>query len=310
MKLFLKTNLVLICLLFIAYCLLSSCGNSKYSDFKKTETGLMYKFHEKGKDTVHPEYGEVVRLKMITLIGDSTVENTNLIYPDGARRNLQEPIFKGAVEEGIHMMAIGDSATFLVSTDSVNKYYPAKDSSKNYKPNDYLVFNVKLENIQTAQDIMWEEEQQRKIYASERKEKEPQEIKQYIQDNHMDVKPTKNGMYFIETTKGKGTSPKGGDSVVVHYTGTFLSGTVFDSSVKRKQPFTFVVNDKGSMGVIEGWNEAIKMMKKGSAATIILPSSLAYDSTGVQNPQTRKYFIPPYAPIKFDIQLLDIKSKK
>ncbi|MBI3502788.1 MAG: FKBP-type peptidyl-prolyl cis-trans isomerase [Bacteroidetes bacterium] len=295
-----------ICLLPSAICLVS-CGDSKYSGFEKTPSGLRYKFHVHGKDTAHPKYGEIVRLKMLTRIGDSTVDNTSLIYPDGVRRNLREPIFKGAVEEGIHMMAIGDSATFLVPTDSVNKFYPSKDSAKNYLTGEYLEFNVKLENIQTMQDIMWEQEQQRKMYMSERKEKEPKELSQYITDNHIDAKPAKSGMYFIETAKGKGASPKDGDSVLVHYTGTFLNGTIFDSSVKRGQPFTFAVGEKK---VIEGWEQAIKMMKKGSAATIILPSSLAYDSSGVQDPRTGKYFLPPYMPLKFDIQLLDIKSKK
>jgi FKBP-type peptidyl-prolyl cis-trans isomerase len=61
------------------------------------------------------------------------------------------------------------------------------------------------------------------------------------------------------------------------------------------------------MGVIPGWNEAVKLMKKGTIATVILPHTLGYDSIGVQNPKTGKYFIPPYAPLKFDMQLIDIK---
>jgi peptidylprolyl isomerase len=114
-------------------------------------------------------------------------------------------------------------------------------------------------------------------------------------------------MYLIEKEKGKGVCPKDGDSVVVHYTGSFLDGTIFDSSVKRNEPFGFTV---GKKRVIPGWEEALKLMKKGTVATIILPSSLAYDSTGYINRQTGKYFIPPYAPMKFDIQLLDINPKK
>ena len=133
------------------------------------------------------------------------------------------------------------------------------------------------------------------------------ELSQYIQDNHIDVKPTATGLYLIEKEKGKGASPKDGDSVIVHYTGSFLDGTIFDSSVKRNQPFGFTV---GAKHVIAGWDEALMLMKKGTVATIILPSSLAYDSAGYINKQTGKYFIPPYCPMKFDIQLFDIKSKK
>jgi len=289
------------------YIILSSCDNSEFSDFEKTETGLMYKFHSRGTDTLHPQYEQVVTVKMAKRLGDSVLESTNLIDPNGMDQYLRKTTFKGAVEEGILMMAIGDSATFLISTDSINKYYPAKDSTKNFKPNSYLAFDIKLMNIKTMEDVQQEQEQKRMVYVNDRKEKEPQELSQYIQDNHIEAKPTASGFYLIETTKGKGASPKEGDSVSVHYTGMFLDGTIFDSSVKRNQPFGFVL---GTKRVIEGWEQAVRMMKKGSVATIILPSSLAYDSTGYRNPQTGKYFIPPYSPMKFDIQLLEINPKK
>ena len=62
--------------------------------------------------------------------------------------------------------------------------------------------------------------------------------------------------------------------------------------------------------ILAGWDEAAKMMKKGSIATVIIPSSLGYDSTGYFDQRTGKYGIPPYSPLKFDIQLLEYKSKK
>ncbi|MFI5164204.1 MAG: FKBP-type peptidyl-prolyl cis-trans isomerase, partial [Bacteroidia bacterium] len=107
--------------------------------------------------------------------------------------------------------------------------------------------------------------------------------------------------------KGKGASPKEGDSVLVHYTGSFLNGTIFDSSLKRNQPLGFTL---GKKRVIPGLEEAVKMMKKGTVATIILPSSLCYDSIGIRDPRNGKYFIPPYAALKFDLQLVDINPKK
>ena len=287
----------------------SSCGNSKYSDYKKTDSGLMYKFQSRGNDSVHPKYGEIVRVKMIKLFGDSVLENTDMVKPGGLKQYLQKPVFKGAIEEGILLMGIGDSASFLIPTDSVNKYF-VKDSSKQYKRHDYLSYGIKLMSIQTLEDAQREEEQQKKIFIQDRKENEPKELSRYLEDNHINVKPSSSGLYFIETTKGKGASPKDGDSVIVQYTGSFLNGTIFDSSVKRNESFSFIVNDKGKTGVIPAWNEAIKMMKKGSAATIVIPSSLAYDSAGVENPKTRKYFILPYSPMKFDIQLVNIKPKK
>ncbi|MFH1005194.1 MAG: FKBP-type peptidyl-prolyl cis-trans isomerase [Bacteroidota bacterium] len=297
-----------------AYCLLSiictlffSCAESEFSDYEQTKTGLYYKFHIHGKDTIHPQYGNVIRIKMIQCLNDSILQNTNDFSPDGLDQYLSEPRFKGAIEEGIRLMCINDSATFLVNSDSVNKYYPTPDSLKMFKPKSHLVFNIKLMQIKTMQEVQWEQEQQFKVYVNERKEKEQPEIEQYLKDNHIDVKPTAKGIYFIEKEKGKGKNPKDGDTVVVHYNGTLLDGTIFDSSVKRNEPFTFVVNDKGQMSVIPGWNEGIKMLKKGSSATFIIPSKLAYDSIGIINPQTKKYFILPYTPLVFDIQLLNIK---
>ena len=162
-------------------------------------------------------------------------------------------------------------------------------------------------NIQTVDDIKWEQEQQKKIFESERKEKEPGEISQYIKDNHVEVKPTSTGLYFMESTKGKGLNPKEGDSVVVHYTGSFLNGTVFGSSLNANRPVGFVLGEKT---ILPGWNEAVKQMKKGSTVTIIIPSSLAFDSLGDFDDNKNKYRIPPYCPLKFDIQLIEIKSKK
>lgn len=282
------------------YFLFFSCGTSEFEGYDKAESGLIYKFHQRGTDTVHPKYGEYVRVKMIKRLGDSILENTNQINVFGLRDKLYEPAFKGAVEEGIRMMVIGDSATFLVSTDSINKYFPRRDSSKNLPKGTYLAFDILLFNIQTKEEILWEEEQKRKEQADQRKLLEPEEIKRYVDDLHIDVKPTPSGLYFWETTKGTGRSPRDGDTVVVHYTGSFLNGVIFDSSIKRNEPFSFVVNDKGMYGVIPGWDEAIKKMKKGSVATIVLPSSLAYGEAG-------KDKIPPYCPLKFDIQLLEIK---
>lgn len=243
-------------------------------------------------------------------MGDSILESSAMVSPDGLDQFLQKGAFSGAIEEGVTMMAIGDSATFLVNTDSINKYYPTQDSSRKFKPNTYLAFDIKLMNIQTQEEVAWTREKSRQAYIQDRKEKEPKELSRYIDDNHIEVKPNKNGLYLIEKEKGKGVTPSTGDSVTVHYTGSFLDGTIFDSSVKRNQPFGFIVDAQGPRSVIPGWNEAIKMMKKGAVTTIVIPSALAYDSTGYMNPETGKYFIPPYSPMKFEIQLLDITSNK
>lgn len=81
----------------------------------------------------------------------------------------------------------------------------------------------------------------------------------------------------------------------VHYTGTLLDGTVFDSSVARGQPARFPVN-----GVIMGWQEGVMMMKVGGKATLIIPPELAYGDQGA--PPS----IPGGATLKFEVELLDV----
>jgi FKBP-type peptidyl-prolyl cis-trans isomerase len=105
-------------------------------------------------------------------------------------------------------------------------------------------------------------------------------------------------MYIIVKQAGKGPIAQKGDSVSVHYEGTFLDGTVFDSSLRRKKPLGFRI---GTGSVIPGWDIAFSKLKKGSKATLIIPSRLAYGDGGGQ--------LPPFATLVFDVELLDVVKK-
>lgn len=97
---------------------------------------------------------------------------------------------------------------------------------------------------------------------------------------------------------GWGPEAKTGDKVKVHYTGTLMNGTQFDSSV-GKAPFEF---ELGKGGVIKGWDQGVPGMKIGGKRKLVIPSDLAYGANG--SPPT----IPPDAPLKFDIELLEIEG--
>ncbi|GMI66359.1 rotamase FKBP 1, FK506 BINDING PROTEIN 62 [Hibiscus trionum] len=96
-------------------------------------------------------------------------------------------------------------------------------------------------------------------------------------------------------------NPESGDEVEVHYTGTLLDGTQFDSSRERGTPFKFTL---GQGQVIKGWDEGIKTMKKGENAIFTIPPQLAYGESG--SPPT----IPPNATLQFDVELLSWTSVK
>jgi peptidylprolyl isomerase len=96
---------------------------------------------------------------------------------------------------------------------------------------------------------------------------------------------------------GTGTAAASGDTVRVHYTGTLLDGTKFDSSVDRNEPFEFKL---GVGAVIKGWDEGVVGMKKGGKRKLTIPSDKAYGKTG--SPPK----IPPNAPLVFDVELVEI----
>ena len=100
-----------------------------------------------------------------------------------------------------------------------------------------------------------------------------------------------------DLSPGSGPAVKSGDKVKVHYTGTLLDGTKFDSSLDRAEPFEFTV---GAGGVIKGWDEGVVGMKKGGKRKLTIPSDKAYGKRG--SPPK----IPPDAPLVFEIELLEI----
>ncbi|MBA3706409.1 MAG: FKBP-type peptidyl-prolyl cis-trans isomerase, partial [Bacteroidetes bacterium] len=101
---------------------------------------------------------------------------------------------------------------------------------------------------------------------------------------------------YTITSKGNGKTPLNGDKVMVHYTGKLTNDTVFDSSVKRGQPFSFKL---GVGQVIKGWDEAFLLLKEGDKATIKLSPELAYGSQSQGS-------IPANSTLIFDIELLEV----
>ena len=109
------------------------------------------------------------------------------------------------------------------------------------------------------------------------------------------VKSTESGLQYQVITEGTGSKPAATDTVKVHYVGTLLDGTKFDSSVDRGQPAQFALN-----AVIPGWTEGLQLMTVGSKYTLWIPSELGYGDRGTPGP------IGPNATLKFEVELLEI----
>ena len=110
------------------------------------------------------------------------------------------------------------------------------------------------------------------------------------------MKKTESGLFYNITKEGTGLTPNKGSKVSVHYKGSLIDGTIFDSSYQRSEPIDFSV---GIGQVIQGWDEGIMLLKKGASARLVIPSDLGYGAQGAGEN------IPPNSTLIFDVELLD-----
>ena len=278
----------------LAFSLVSCNQNGNLPDgFKSNDNGLVYKYLGHGTGEATPQEGDFVTISMSYTDGDTLLfDSKNLGYP--MQLPIIKPTFKGDVYDGLAMMKVGDSMTFMCNADSVFlKLFrmpavpPEVDSIEN------IYFTIKLDKIQTSEEIQAEKEAEMKVAA----EGETIAREAYLQANYPDAKPTESGIYIVVQKKGKGKKAEAGKKVKVHYTGTFLDGNVFDSSVERGDPIEFTL---GQGQVIPGWDEGIGTMKVGEKAVLVIPSNLAYGPGG-------RGSIPPSSTLVFEVELIDVE---
>ncbi len=199
--------------------------------------------------------------------------------------------------EALKLMREGDEAEFINPSSLAFGEGGRPGMIEPYTPLHYF---VRLISVKTKAENEKELEAKRKNEEAQKltlKLQEASLLAKYIAENEITVEPTESGLYFISTTEGGGEQAVAGNKVKVHYTGTLLDGTKFDSSVDRNEPFEFVL---GQGQVIKGWDEGIAMMKVGGKATLILPSIIAYGD------RQAGAVIKPFSPLKFDVELIEI----
>jgi FKBP-type peptidyl-prolyl cis-trans isomerase FkpA len=121
-----------------------------------------------------------------------------------------------------------------------------------------------------------------------------------------DIDTTSTGLFYIRQKTGTGPNVKAEDVVTVKYTGMFVNGTIFDASAYHSEAGTMTYLHKAptdpNKTLIQGWEEGIEVLNKGASAAFLIPSNKGYGTKGSAK-------IPPYTPLIFVIEVVDIKSK-
>jgi len=200
-------------------------------------------------------------------------------------------------EEGVAQMVKGGKATLIVPSKIA---FGESGRGAMVPPYSTVIYDVEIIDVQSKADHEKAEASKKKAETAKLENNKKQEgdlMKKYLADHKITAKPTASGLIYVEKVKGTGTRAMAGKKVKVHYTGTLLNGTKFDSSRDRKEPFEF---ELGKGQVIKGWDEGIALMNVGGKATLIIPSNIAYGDRDMGQ-------IPPYSTLVFDVELMDVK---
>ena len=273
--------------------------------FASTANGLIFQQVRKSKTGSLPKISDIVsfraryslqRGKSDSLLFDSKNNPGGFVT-----LQLSIPEYKGDLMEGLAMLQPGDSAIFLVPADSFfMKTIRVETLPPFIKPGERMRFEIGMAEVNTVEQMQKKQALQDSIAQIEMKtvnEKEMQVLLAKMQEKGDNQMPESSGLIIINRKSGNGIKPKPGQKVSVHYTGTLLNGTVFDSSVERNQPISFTL---GQGEVIKGWDEGIAAIEVGGKATLMIPSWLGYGARSVGP-------IPANSSLIFEVELINIE---
>ncbi len=286
--------------LFVALILLFIISFNR-DGFKTSDSGLHYKLFVKGGGGgLRAKIGDFMMLNMLVKSEHDSVLLDTRVRHQAIATLLLTPSFRGGIEEGFGMLGVGDSGVFRVCADSIYMKTFQKPIPGGIRKGSMLTFYISMEKITPKDEYEALQKQKEEEYLksiADRKEREPEAILKYVEGHKIGVKPTVSGLYFINKMVGNGAKAVQGKLVKVKYIGKFLDGSVFQQSDVEHPfyEFHFMQHE-----VIAGLDEAVGMMKEGGKATIVVPSSIGYGDNG------QGKIIPPYSPLVFDIELVEV----
>ena len=294
-----KKFLLAVAALLMVASISTSCKRGELKGFKKTKAGLYYKFHTK-TDSPRAEIGDIVVAEVWVYVAGE-LEFTNEGAPE-ALFQVQPSQYPGDWGDALLLIGAGDSVTFAFDFEQYRKHNPTAPEEEHR----FTHYTIKVEGIYSMEDFQIKmEEDQIKGEAEE-----AMRLEAYMKDNRITAKPNADGIYTIATTAGRGATVATGKTVVLNYTGSFLDGKVFDTSLedvakehdvfnamRTYEPLSFLI---GSGQMIPGIELGVTGLRVGTKARLIIPSNMAYG--GRPDPT-----IPAFSTLVFDVEILEVK---
>ena len=294
---------------------LAVTGLAGCKNFEKGEGDMLYKIHtDKSGETI--KEGDFVAFKAIEKTEGDSVLYSSYDYDRPSLLVKEKSVFKGDLFAALGMLSEGDSATFKINIDSMVQKMGRPQPSDTTKK--YLVYTIKIDKVipkgkLTDSLFRGKIDAFLKTEMDQAKTGEANKVKAYVSAKSLKPTVTATGLNYVVTTQGSGPKANPGDTVLVNYTGMFLSGKVFDSSLAEvakkngtfdpQRPYEPLKLPVGMNGSIAGFEEGLMLLPKGAKATLILPSSLAYGEQGNQG-------IPPFTPLIFEVDVVNIIPAK
>ena len=264
------------------------------SEFTESENGFKYKI-VRSEDGVKPQDGSYIQYNMIQKNETDSVfyDSENIGRPTIIPCSQTQWQQGGPLYNALLMLGEGDSAVVKIPTKTLFAESFKSEVPEGIDPEGEFTFLIGVA------DIMIESELQALMdkESAAQLEKDIAELDNYLESEGITAQSTESGLRYVIEKIGNGQKPQPGEKVTVHYTGTLLDGTKFDSSLDRGEPFSFNV---GQGMVIRGWDEGIPLLSIGGKGTLYIPSTLAYGSRGA-GPT-----IKPNSNLKFDVELIGI----
>ena len=274
------------------FLLLASCNdNSIYSGFKKTESGAYMKFYTVNKEGQQPRLEDEVAFEMAQYFNDSLLFTTAGDEP--MTLILQKGEFVGDVPDALLAMHIGDSARLVVSVDSVFTTMLGMEEVPEEYAGKSIYYDLKLLSIKPYEEL----EAERKVMLDSLRRVEDDFLMPLRQDAKNTL--TESGLIIIEKM-GKGRLAKLGDYVDFDFTMCDSKGDTIMNSFGVEA----VEMQYGEEFIGKGFNEALGMVPEGGTMRFVIPSALAFDSTGYEQ------FIQPYMPLVVLLRMNSVMDKE